>query len=60
MSGTDSSDAQSTGTTGGDGSAQNREGIGITTFLTSVGAAVAIAAVQTLIFLLLRNKLARI
>lgn len=38
----------------------NKSGIGITSFLTSIAVAVAIFAVQTLIFLLLRNKLARI
>jgi hypothetical protein len=38
----------------------DKSGIGITSFLTSIAVAVAIFAVQTLIFLLLRNKLARI
>lgn len=45
---------------GSSGSAQKSEGIGIVSFLTAVGIAVAIFAAQFLLFLLLRNKLARI
>ncbi|KAK0390989.1 hypothetical protein NLU13_0491 [Sarocladium strictum] len=51
--------AQSTKPTQG-GSAQENAGIGLTSFLTSLTVAVAIFGVQTLLFLLLRNKLARI
>ncbi|KAF0644882.1 hypothetical protein FPSE5266_04903 [Fusarium pseudograminearum] len=40
--------------------ADKDKGIGIVSFLTAVGVAVAIFAVQILLFLLLRNKLARI
>ncbi|RGP76997.1 hypothetical protein FLONG3_4935 [Fusarium longipes] len=40
--------------------ADKDKGIGIVSFLTAVGVAVAIFAVQILLFLILRNKLARI
>lgn len=43
-----------------DKSAEDSEGIGIVSFLSAVGTALAIFAAQALIFLLLRNKLARI
>lgn len=42
------------------GKAQDSEGIGIVSFLTAVGTAAAIFTVQAILFLLLRNKLARI
>lgn len=45
---------------GGDGYAQNSEGISLVAFLTALGTALVIFAVQMLLFLLLRNKLARI
>ncbi|KAI9171094.1 hypothetical protein HJFPF1_00574 [Paramyrothecium foliicola] len=45
---------------GGSGAAQDDQGIGIVSFLTALGVAVAIFTAQILIFLLLRNKLARI
>jgi hypothetical protein len=60
MSTTSSASGPDSTTKGGSGSAQNNEGIGITSFLTSIAVAVAIFGVQTFIFLLLRNKLARI
>lgn len=44
----------------GAGSGQKDEGIGIVSFLAAVGVALATGAVQILLFLLLRNKLARI
>jgi calcium permeable stress-gated cation channel len=47
-------------TEGSDGSAQEDQGMGIISFMTAVGVAVAIFAAQFLLFLLLRNKLARI
>lgn len=42
------------------GSAQEEQGIGIVSFFTAFAVALIIFAVQTLFFLLLRNKLARI
>ena len=42
------------------GSAQKDKGIGIVSFLTAVGVAMAVFAAQILLFLILRNKLARI
>lgn len=40
--------------------AESKSGQGIVSFLTSVGVAVAIFAVQVFVFSLIRNKLARI
>ncbi|KFA50706.1 hypothetical protein S40293_07836 [Stachybotrys chartarum IBT 40293] len=42
------------------GAGQNDEGIGILSFLSALGVALIIFSVQILLFLLLRNKLARI
>ena len=42
------------------GRGQDDQGIGIVSFLTAVGVALAVFAVQLLLFLVLRNKLARI
>ena len=44
----------------GAGSAQDDQGIGIVSFLTAFSVALIIFAVQITLFLLLRNKLARI
>lgn len=40
--------------------AQYSEGIGIVSFLTAIGVALAVFAAQFMLFVLLRNKLARI
>lgn len=42
------------------GTAQSSAGQGLETFLASLGVSVAVAVVQVSLFLLLRNKLARI
>ncbi|KAM4056957.1 calcium-dependent channel, putative phosphate domain-containing protein [Hirsutella rhossiliensis] len=42
------------------GKAQSSEGIGIVSFLTAIGVALAVFAAQFFLFILLRNKLARI
>lgn len=42
------------------GKAQSSAGIGIVSFLTAIGVALAVFAAQFLLFMLLRNKLARI
>lgn len=44
----------------GSGSAQAYAGFGLETFLASLGVSVAVAGVQIGLFLLIRNKLARI
>lgn len=42
------------------GTAQSDAGQGLQTFLASLGVSIAVAAVQVSLFLILRNKLARI
>ena len=44
----------------GQGAGQSRQGISLQAFVTALGASLVIFGVQTGVFLLLRNKLARI
>lgn len=54
------SSALNTTASDGSGSAQAYSSYGLEAFLASVGVSVAVAGVQVGLFLLLRNKLARI
>lgn len=60
MSSTTASPAEATSNTDGAGAAQEASGISLVAFVTALATSLVVFGIQIALFLLLRNKLARI